>query len=155
MLRDWSILQGMFKRPMSTHAPIARQLMPSSVMHTIHANVNGSTVLVYPARHLHSTRLFNKAFLPSTFFLPSHSHLTSLDAYSIAHHNNTHSSQCMISPISIYVGSHGVVFSWVSISLGTRTSLPGLYKYQAFNAAILALVLASLKLGPDPSPSLS
>jgi hypothetical protein len=58
----------------------------------------------------------------------------------------------MTSPISTYTGLHGAAPS-ESTSLGTCTSLPGLYKYQALSAFIAAFILATFRLGPELRPA--
>src|SRR3954453_10290244 len=58
-----------------------------------------------------------------------------------------------MSPESTKTGDHGSAPS-SSVSLGTRKST-GLYRYQPFSAATAARVLASSRLEPAPSPSLS
>src|SRR5271154_6250239 len=61
--------------------------------------------------------------------------------------------QATISPESTSSGVQGFA-PGSSISLGTLKSR-GLYRYHPFNAATAALVLASSRLEPAPSPSLS
>src|ERR1700749_1388841 len=60
----------------------------------------------------------------------------------------------MTSPQSTMFGTHFFAFCRLSTSLGLTNSM-GLYRYQPFNAATVALTLASLIDPPTPSPNLS